>query len=92
MKILLFFFIILFCACQKVDEKFNFACDVMQIKQYYNAKCPDTVFIQIYKKGITEDQQLYWLATFPDEQKIWMDGDTVLITNVIIGCGKTICP
>jgi hypothetical protein len=83
--------VLVITSCEKPAEKYNFACDVMEIWQYTGAKCPDTVFSELYKKDITESQQMQWLATYPGQEKRWVNGDTVLITSLIIGCGKTIC-
>ena len=82
--------LLIVASCEKIGEKYDWTCDVMQISQR-SGYCPDTVYTRIFKYNVTQDQQLYWITTFQDEQIISFQGDTLRVKNVIIGCGKSVC-
>jgi hypothetical protein len=78
-------------SCSKIEDKFNYNCNIMQLQQYAGSNCIDTFYIEISKDGITHDQQLYWLSTYPDFQIVVLKADTLYIKNEILGCGQVIC-
>jgi len=79
-------------SCTKWEERYNYSCDCLEIRQYSGGRCPDTVKVKIFKPGITAKEQLSWIHNYQEEKIYSIDGDTLLVRNIILGCGKSVCP